>query len=80
MRVSKASFATAEEMHRQTGMEVGGVTVFLLPEEMTLYVDRRIMELEWIILGGGGRETKFNTTPEVFKKIGAEIIEDLAAE
>ena len=78
MGVSKASFANAEEMHRQTGMEVGGVTVFALPEEIPLYVDRRIMRLEWVILGGGGRDTKFKTTPEVFEKIGAEIIEDLA--
>ena len=78
--VSKASFATAEEMCRQTGMEVGGVTVFSLPEEMPLYVDLRIMELEWVILGGGGRDTKIKTTPEVFEKIGAEIIEDLATE
>ncbi len=78
MGVSKASFATAEEMYRQTGMEVGGVTVFSLPEEMPLYVDRRIMELEWVILGGGGRDTKFKTTPEVLEKIGAEIIDDLA--
>ena len=78
MGVSKASFATTEEMKRQTGMEVGGVTVFALPEEIPLYVDRRIMELKWVILGGGGRDTKFKTTPEVFEKIGAEIIEDLA--
>ena len=77
MGVSKASFANAEEMHRQTGMEVGGVTVFALPEEIPLYVDRRIMRLEWVILGGGGRDTKFKTSPEVFEKIGAEIIEDL---
>ena len=78
MGVSKASFATEEEMHRKTGMEVGGVTVFSLPEEMPLYVDLRIMELDWVILGGGERDTKFKTTTNVFVKIGAEIIEDLA--
>ncbi len=39
MGVSKASFASAEEMHALTGMEVGGVTPFSLPADMPLYVD-----------------------------------------
>ena len=43
MGVSKASFASAEEMKVLTGMEVGGVTPFSLPEGLQLYVDSRIM-------------------------------------
>ena len=78
MEVSKASFASAEEMKALTGMEVGGVTPFSLPEELKLYVDSLIMELEWVILGGGGRDHKLKISPEVFHKIGAEIIENLA--
>ena len=78
MGVSKASFASAEEMNALTGMEVGGVTPFSLPEGMPLYVDSRLMELEWIILGGGGRDRKLKITPEVFHQLGAEIVEDLA--
>ena len=34
MGVSKVSFASAEEMKELTGMEVGGVTPFSLPEEI----------------------------------------------
>ena len=78
MGVSKASFASAEEMEVLTGMEVGGVTPFSLPEGLQLYVDSRIMELDWVILGGGGRDHKLKISPEVFHQLGAEIIENLA--
>jgi prolyl-tRNA editing enzyme YbaK/EbsC (Cys-tRNA(Pro) deacylase) len=80
LEVPKVSFATAEEMRAVTGMQVGGVTPFALPAEWPLYVDERIMRLEWVILGGGGRETKIKISPEVFTKLGAEIITDLAVE
>ena len=78
--VSKASFATAEEVQAVTGMQIGGVTPFALPAEWPLYVDERIMGLEWVILGGGGRETKIKISPEVFTKLGAEIIAGLGFE
>jgi len=78
MGVSKASFASAEEMKELTGMEVGGVTPFSLPEELKIYVDTRIMELDWVILGGGGRDHKLKISPEVFHQLGAEIVENLA--
>ena len=78
MEVSKVSFATAEEMQELTGMEVGGVTVFALPGTLPIYVDERIMELDWVILGGGGRDTKIKTSPVIFKMLKANIIKDLA--
>ena len=78
MGVSKASFASAEEMHMLTGMEVGGVTPFSLPTAMPLYIDTRVMELETVILGGGGRSLKIGISPTVFHKLGAEIVADLA--
>ena len=74
----KASFASPEEMKVLTGMEVGGVTPFSLPKEMKLYVDSGIMRLNWVILGGGGRDKKIKISPEVFHQIDAEIIENLA--
>jgi prolyl-tRNA editing enzyme YbaK/EbsC (Cys-tRNA(Pro) deacylase) len=80
MGVSRASFATAEEMMELTGMQVGGVTPFALPEALPLYVDERIMALDWVILGGGGRDTKIKIAPDVFTKLGAEVIADLAIE
>ena len=78
MGVPKASFASAEEMEVLTGMEVGGVTPFAPPEGLQLYVDSRIMKLDWVILGGGGRDRKLKISPEVFHQLGAEIVENLA--
>jgi prolyl-tRNA editing enzyme YbaK/EbsC (Cys-tRNA(Pro) deacylase) len=80
MGVSKASFATAEEMHVLTGMQVGGVTPFALPADLPLYVDERIMHLEWVILGGGGRTLKIKLLPLIFTRLGAHIVTDLAIE
>ncbi len=80
MEVSRASFASAEQMKELTGMEVGGVTPMSLPEGLPLYVDERVMQCEWIILGGGERNLKIKTSPEVFTKLGAVIVSDLGME
>ncbi len=77
MGVSKASFASAEQMNALTGMQVGGVTPFSLPADMPLYVDERVMQLESVILGGGGRGLKFGISSQVFTQLGAEVIRDL---
>ena len=69
MSVSRVSFASAEETKALTGMLIGGVTVFALPPDVPLYVDDRIMELDWVIVGGGGRDTKIRTSPEVFRRM-----------
>ena len=76
---SRVSFASADETKALTGMMIGGVTVFALPPGMPLYVDERVMALDWLILGGGGRDTKIRTTPDVFRRMpGATIVPDLA--
>ena len=80
MQVPRASFASAEQMKELTGMEVGGVTPMSLPEGLPLYVDERVMQCDWIILGGGGRDLKIKTSPEVFTKLGAEIVSGLGME
>ena len=76
---SRVSFASADETKALTGMMIGGVTVFALPPGMPLYVDERVMALDWLILGGGGRDTKIRTTPDVFRRMpGVTIVPDLA--
>jgi len=77
MGVSKASFATAEEMMALTGMQVGGVTPFSLPAGMTLYIDDRIPLLDWVILGGGGRSLKIKTSPAIFERLGGVVVAGL---
>jgi prolyl-tRNA editing enzyme YbaK/EbsC (Cys-tRNA(Pro) deacylase) len=67
-------------MQAATGMQVGGVTPFSLPAEWPLYVDKRVMQLEWVVLGGGGRDTKIKIRSSVFSQLGAEVVLDLAIE
>jgi prolyl-tRNA editing enzyme YbaK/EbsC (Cys-tRNA(Pro) deacylase) len=69
MGASRVSFATAEETKALTGMMIGGVTVFALPPGVPLYVDDRLMPLDWLILGGGSRSTKIRTSPDVFARM-----------
>jgi prolyl-tRNA editing enzyme YbaK/EbsC (Cys-tRNA(Pro) deacylase) len=69
MGAARVSFATAEETQALTGMMIGGVTVFALPPQMPLYVDDRLMALDWLILGGGSRSTKIRISPEVFRRM-----------
>src|SRR5436309_2443098 len=81
MGVSRVSFASAEETMALTGMRIGGVTVFALPPDLPLYVDERLMALDWLILGGGGRDSKIRTSPEVFRRMpNTSIVPGLATE
>ena len=81
MGVSKVSFASAEETQVLTGMMLGGVTVFALPADLPIYVDERLMELPWVILGSGSRSSKIKIAPEVFRRIpNATIVPGLAVD
>ncbi len=80
MGASRLSFATAEETMALTGMMVGGVTVFALPEDLPIYVDEALMSCPYVILGGGNRSSKIKIAPEVFVRLpGARVIAGLAA-
>src|SRR5262245_14311396 len=70
---AKASFAPAEEVKELTGMQLGGVTAFALPENLPLYVDERVIEAEWVVLGGGSRRLKIKVEPRVLITLGAEV-------
>jgi len=76
---SKVSFASAEEMARLTGMLVGGATVFGLPDGVPVFVDARVMALDYVILGTGGRTGKIRVSPEVFRRLpNSRVVPDLA--
>jgi prolyl-tRNA editing enzyme YbaK/EbsC (Cys-tRNA(Pro) deacylase) len=80
MGASRVSFASADETKALTGMMIGGVTVFALPPDLPIYVDDKLMSLDWLIVGGGSRSTKIKTSPEVFRRLpGTTIVEALAA-
>ena len=77
----KASFAPAEVTAELTGMQIGGVTVFGLPEAMPIWVDDRVMARDRIILGGGSRSWKVIASPAILERLpGVEIVPGLATE
>jgi prolyl-tRNA editing enzyme YbaK/EbsC (Cys-tRNA(Pro) deacylase) len=76
--VKKASFASGDQTRELTGMLIGGVTAAALPDGVPLWVDSRVMDAPWIVLGGGDRSSKIKAAPEVLTALGAEIVPDLA--
>ena len=58
LKAKKATFVSAEETKKLTGMEIGGVTPVGLPDQISIWVDAKIMKLKYIILGGGNRTSK----------------------
>ena len=78
MGVRKASFASGADTVELTGMSIGGVTPFGLPDDLPLWVDGRVMTRDRIILGGGGRDRKVLAPPTILTALGAEVVEGLA--
>jgi prolyl-tRNA editing enzyme YbaK/EbsC (Cys-tRNA(Pro) deacylase) len=79
MGVAKLSFASAEETRALTGMLIGGVTVFALPADLPVYVDDKLLALDWVILGSGSRSSKIKISPEVFRRLpNATIVPGLS--
>ncbi|HKO34217.1 MAG TPA: YbaK/EbsC family protein, partial [Candidatus Limnocylindria bacterium] len=79
MGVRKASFARADPVRELTGMEIGGVTPFGLPAGLPILVDARVMEPDWIVLGGGNRSSKLRLAPDALRALPElRVIEDLA--
>lgn len=79
MGVRKASFAAAEPVRELTGMEVGGVTPFGLPDDLPILVDGRVMDPDWIVVGGGNRSSKLRVAPEALRALaGLRFVDGLA--
>jgi prolyl-tRNA editing enzyme YbaK/EbsC (Cys-tRNA(Pro) deacylase) len=75
----RLSFARPEHMLELTGMMVGGVTPFSLPEGLPLYLDGAMMDLPWVIVGTGGRSGKLRLAPQVLASLPeAQVIDDLS--
>jgi prolyl-tRNA editing enzyme YbaK/EbsC (Cys-tRNA(Pro) deacylase) len=75
----KASFASPDETRALTGMAIGGVTAFGLPEGLPLWVDAAVMTRQRIVLGGGSRSWKVIAPPTILLTLpGVEVIEGLA--
>ncbi|WP_216359138.1 YbaK/EbsC family protein [Arthrobacter globiformis] len=76
--VKRASFADAETTTALTGMLVGGVTVPGI-EGLPVYVDRAVVEVPRVVMGGGNRSSKIVLDPaELLKLPGVEVVDGLA--
>jgi prolyl-tRNA editing enzyme YbaK/EbsC (Cys-tRNA(Pro) deacylase) len=77
----RASFAAAAQTAALTGMAIGGVTPFALPDDLPVWVDARVMERDRIVLGGGSRGCKIVGPPELLStRPGVAVVEGLATE
>lgn len=75
--VKKGSFATGDQTKELTGMQIGGVTPFGLPD-IPIYIDSAVLAVSEAILGGGNRSTKVLLDPRELLKIPhVEVIESL---
>ena len=77
--VRKVSFAPAELTMDLTGQEIGGVTAFGLPDDLPVWVDHRVADRDWVIIGAGSRSAKIRLDPAQLEGLaGFEIVKDLA--
>lgn len=77
--VRKVSFASAELTKELTGQEIGGVTIFGLPEGLPVWIDNRVMDCDWVIVGAGSRSAKIKLDPSQLQGVtGYEVVEGLA--
>lgn len=77
--VRKLSFASAEVTREVTGQEIGGVTIFGLPDDLSVWLDSRIMDNEQVIVGAGSRTAKIRLDPAQLAGLdGFEVVDNLA--
>lgn len=75
----KASFAPPDVTAEITGMAIGGVTPFSLPDGLPLWIDARVMARGRIVVGGGSRAAKVVGPPSMLLAVpSAEVVDDLA--
>jgi len=76
--VKKVSFADSEQTSALTGMEIGGVTVFGLPDDLLVWIDSAVMDHDWVVIGAGSRTAKIRLDPRQFAGLnGFEIVPEL---
>jgi prolyl-tRNA editing enzyme YbaK/EbsC (Cys-tRNA(Pro) deacylase) len=79
--VRKLSFASAELTRELTGQEIGGVTIFGLPDGLDVWLDARVVACERIVVGAGSRSAKIRLDPRQLVGLdGYEFVDDLAVD
>ena len=79
MDVKKVSFASPDLTAQATGMVMGGVTPFGLPDDIPVLVDADVLDNPWVVVGGGTRDMKVTVDPEVFTRMpNVTVVDGLA--
>ena len=77
--VRKVSFAPPELTRELTGQEIGGVTIFGLPEGLPVWIDARVMDRDWVVVGAGSRSAKIRLDPAQLADLeGYEVVDGLS--
>lgn len=77
--VRKLSFASADVTRELTGQEIGGVTIFGLPDGLPVWLDARVLERDRVVVGAGSRTAKIILDPRQLDGLdGYEFVDDLA--
>jgi prolyl-tRNA editing enzyme YbaK/EbsC (Cys-tRNA(Pro) deacylase) len=72
--VRRLSFASAEQTQQLTGMEIGGVTPFALPDDLPLWIDDAVVSRDRVIVGGGSRRVKLLVPASALRAIASEVL------
>jgi prolyl-tRNA editing enzyme YbaK/EbsC (Cys-tRNA(Pro) deacylase) len=75
--IKRLSFASSEETAELTDQMIGGVTLLALPADWPVYIDERILSLDYAILGGGNRSSKIKIAPDELRKIPNAQVADI---
>lgn len=79
MGVRKASFADAEQTVKLTGMQIGGVTVAGLPDDLPVWVDDAVARVDRVVVGAGTRSAKIRMPGSQLTRLpNVEVVEGLA--
>jgi len=77
--VRKVSFAAADATRELTGQEIGGVTIFGLPDGLGVWLDSRVLDVDRIVVGAGSRSAKICLDPRQLAGLDRyEFVDDLA--
>ncbi|MBY5161993.1 hypothetical protein KR546_05770 [Nitriliruptoria bacterium AS10] len=79
MGVRKVSFAPAEDTRELTGMEIGGVTVAGLPDDLPVWVDAAVAAVDEVVVGAGTRSAKILLAGADLARLpNVEVVDGLA--
>ena len=75
---SDASFASKEFAVEESGMEFGSITVVGLPEDWQILVDKSLIDIPYLIIGGGLRKSKLLIPGKALAELpNATVLENL---